>query len=84
MQDALSLQFARYEMSDEDIMSVILTGKVLQKQIADLTGKSETFVSKLSKIASYGWLRRAVKHECVSLDNATKLIDATGKQPGEA
>ena len=80
LNDAVSLNYARYEMSDEDVLSLCRAGRFTQAEIARKTGYSESKVSRLAKIASesLAYLSEAVKMGCITLGSAGKLVDACG------
>jgi predicted XRE-type DNA-binding protein len=78
--DIVSLQFARYEMVEADVVSLIRSGKMTQAQIAKLTGFGESRVSRLAKIAGPDttWLYQGVTKGVMNLGQAGKLVDACG------
>ena len=78
MFDTMGLQWARYEVSDDDIISIVQTGKLTNKQIAVGTGKSDSVISRLAKLADHMWLRKMVKDRVLGYNNAAMLIDAAG------
>jgi hypothetical protein len=78
MRDTMGLQWARYDVSDDDIISIIQTGKLTNKEISVGTGKSEAVVSRLAKLAGHAWLQQMVKDRVLGYNNAAMLIDAAG------
>jgi hypothetical protein len=78
MADALSLQWARYEAQEADIVSLIRCGKITQAEIARKTGYNESKISRLAKVAGEerSWLYDAIAKGIITLAKACKLIDA--------
>jgi hypothetical protein len=79
LEGAVSVQFARYETTEQDVVSLIRSGELLQAQIARLTGYDESRVSRLAKIAGaeVEYLYLAVQRGVLGLGMAGKLVDAT-------
>jgi hypothetical protein len=78
MEGAVSLQYARYEATEADVVSLLRSGKLLQAQVARLTGYDESKVSRLAKVAGpeVEWLYKAVQKSVIGLGMAGKLVDA--------
>ncbi|MBA2224666.1 hypothetical protein [Thermogemmata fonticola] len=78
LEGAVSVQFARYETTEQDVVSLIRSGELLQAQIARLTGYDESRVSRLAKVASpeVEYLYKAVQKGVIGLGMAGKLVDA--------
>lgn len=78
LEGAVSVQFARYETTEQDVVSLIRSGELLQAQIARLTGYDESRVSRLAKVASpeVEYLYKAVQKNVIGLGMAGKLVDA--------
>lgn len=78
MADAVSLQWARFEPVEADIVSLIRCGKLTQAEIARKTGHPESKISRLAKVAAskLDWLYKAVKDSILGLGLAGKLVDA--------
>jgi hypothetical protein len=78
LEGAVSVQFARFETTEQDVVSLIRSGEILQAQIARLTGYDESRVSRLAKVASpeVEYLYQAVQKGVIGLGMAGKLVDA--------
>jgi hypothetical protein len=72
----MGLQYARYEMCDADIVSVLKTGLLTVKEVSDLTGKSETTVLRLEKVSKHDWLWSIIQSGAIGYSPACKLLDA--------
>ena len=81
--ECVGVQFAHFHPSEEDVLSILRSGKLTQAQVASKTGLSESKVSRLAKVAdeTLEWLYQAVKDGLLSLGVAGKLVDACNKQP---
>jgi hypothetical protein len=78
LERAVSVQFDRYETTEQDVVSLIRSGELLQAQIARLTGYDESRFSRLAKVASpeVEYLYKAVQKGVIGLRMAGKLVDA--------
>jgi plasmid maintenance system antidote protein VapI len=81
LEGAVSVQYARYETTEQDVVSLIRSGELLQAQIARLTGYDESRVSRLAKVASpeVAYLYTAVRQGVIGLGMAGRLVDACGE-----
>lgn len=79
--DALSLNAARYEVADEDLFSILDTKTLTTKQVAELSGRSESTVERFEKVREHDWLRAAIREGAIGYVPAGKLIDACGGNP---
>jgi ParB-like chromosome segregation protein Spo0J len=78
MDDALSLQFARYEMNDDDVISILETGRFTVKEVAERSGKSESTTLRFKKVAENPWVKPLIKDDVFGYAQFAKLIDASG------
>ncbi len=78
LEGAVSVQFARYETTEQDVVSLLRSGELLQAQIARMTGYDESRVSRLAKVASpeVEFLYKAVQKGVIGLGMAGKLVDS--------
>lgn len=81
MADGVTLNTARYQMTDNDIMEVCATGLMNSHQIAEVTGKSVQTVERYVLVANHDYLRRAVVSRFIGYVSAHKLLQATGNEP---
>ena len=67
--EAVGVQFAKFQPIEEDIISIIRTGKLTHAEISNKTGLSQSKISRLAKVADKNleWLDRAVKDQIVRL-----------------
>ena len=83
MDDALSLQFARIEMVDDDIISILSTGRFTIKEVADRSGRSESTVLRLKKVSDNPWAQQLLKDDVFGYSQFAKLVDACGDNLGK-
>jgi hypothetical protein len=78
LEGTVSVQFARYETTEQDVVSLIRCGELLQAQIARLTGYDEGRVSRLACVAGpeVAYLYQAVQKNVIGLGMAGKLVTA--------
>jgi len=79
MRDCVSLGFARFKMSDADVMSTLSTGVLSNNDVARLTGMKESKVVRLAKVARQEWLKDLVAEDVLGYSVASRLLDACGK-----
>lgn len=79
--EAVGVQWAHYEPTEADVVSILRSGKLTQAEIASKTGLTESKVSRLAKVADedLAWLYGAVKDGIIGLGMAGKLVDACNK-----
>jgi hypothetical protein len=77
MAEAMSLNAARYEMTDGDIFSILETDKLTVKQVADHSGRSEDTIERFKTLVGHTWLREAIADGVIGYTQAAKLIKAS-------
>ena len=77
----ISANFARWEMGENDVFSIISTGKISNKEIQVLTGFSESKINRLEIIAEHPKLVPLVKEKLLGATVAVKLVKACNKNP---
>ena len=78
MEDAMSLQWARYAMSENDCISILSTGLFTVKQVADRSPYSESTVLRLQKVADNPWVQPIIKDGVLGYAQFGKFVDACG------
>lgn len=81
--DAIDLNFARYEVGEDDVISIIQTGKLTVAEVAAHTGVGETTVRDYAKFANLPWACDLVKAKAVPRTKLGKLIDACANNGGK-
>ena len=66
----------RYEVGDEDVLSILSTRKLTNKEVADRTGRSEATISRLEKVAGHPWAWEVIRGGVLGYNVMGKLIDA--------
>jgi hypothetical protein len=79
--DAVSLNFARYEPTDQDVLSILNGGKLTNKEVADRTGRSEATIHRLEKVAGQPYCWEVIQAGVLGYVQMGKLIDACGGDP---
>jgi hypothetical protein len=79
--DAVSLNFARYEVSDQDVLSILNTGKLTNREVADRTGRSEATIHRLEKVAGQPYCWEVIQAGVLGYLQMGKLIDACNSNP---
>jgi hypothetical protein len=74
--DSVSLNFARYEVGDQDVLSILNTGKLTNKEVADRTGRSEATIHRLEKVAGQPYCWEVIQAGVLGYVLMGKLIDA--------
>ena len=75
--DAVDLQYARYEMTEDDVAALIRSGKITQAEIAKKTGYGESKVSRIAKVIAHQWLWTMYRDKAIGLSHAVQLIEAS-------
>ncbi len=75
MEDAMTLQNARYEMTEVDLISVLRTGVLTVAEVAALGGKSESSVRRLKTVADHAWLEPLFIDKAISAGMAKRLVE---------
>jgi hypothetical protein len=73
MDDAPSLQFARIEMVDDDIISILSTGRFAIKDVADRSGRSESTVLRLKKVSDNALVKPLIKDDFYAVEHHIQL-----------
>lgn len=81
--DAIDLNFARYEVGEDDVISIIQTGKLTVAEVAAHTGVGETTVRDYAKFANLPWACDLIKAKAVPRTKLGKLIDACANNGGK-
>ena len=81
MEECISANFARWEMGENDVFSIISTGKISNKEIQVLTGFSESKIGRLEIIAEHPKLVPLVKEKLLGATVAVKLVKACNRNP---
>ena len=74
--EAIDLNFARYEVSEDDLISILQTKKLTVAEVASHSGSSETTVRDYAKIADHKWACDLLKAKALGRVKLGKLIDA--------
>jgi hypothetical protein len=74
--DALSLNAARFEFTDEDIFSILDTRTLTTAQIAERCERSESTIERFEKVREHDWLRAAIRANAIGYVPAGRLIDS--------
>jgi hypothetical protein len=74
--EAIDLNFARYEVGEDDLISILQTGKLTAAEVATHTGFGKTTVRDYAKIAGYPWACELIKEKALGRVKLGKLIDA--------
>jgi hypothetical protein len=74
--EAIDLNFARYEVGEDDLISILQTGKLTVAEVASHSGFGETTVRDYAKIAGYPWACELIKQKALGRVKLGKLIDA--------
>lgn len=76
MSESISLGWARYQMKEDDILSIMQTSILGNKEVAELTGKSESVISRIGKVAKHTWMHPMIREGAFNYTVAGQLIDA--------
>jgi hypothetical protein len=79
--DAVSLNFARYEPTDQDVLSILSGGKLTNKEVADRTGRSEATIHRLAKVAGQPYCWEVIQAGVLGYVLMGRLIDACNSNP---
>lgn len=82
-QDAVDLNFARFEVGDEDLISILASGQITPSEAATHTGRSDTTVREFAKIAKHQWSWEPIRTKAVARARMSKLIDKCDQNPGK-
>lgn len=74
--EAIDLNFARYEVGEDDLISILQTGKLTVAEVASHSGFGETTVRDYAKIAGYTWACDLLKAKALGRVKLGKLVDA--------
>ncbi len=74
--EAIDLNFARYEVGEDDLISILQTGKLTVAEVAIHSGFGETTVRDYAKIAGYKWACDILQAKVLGRVKLGKLVDA--------
>jgi hypothetical protein len=76
--EAIDLNFARYEVGEDDLISILQAGKLTIAEVSAHTGFGETTVRDYATIADHSWACDLLKAKALGRVKLGKLIDACG------
>jgi ParB-like chromosome segregation protein Spo0J len=81
--EAIDLNFARHEAGEDDILSILQTGKLTVAEVASHSGFGETTVRDYAKIADHPWACDLLKAKALGRVKLGRLIDACNNNSGK-
>lgn len=81
--ECVSIQYARFEMKDIDLFSVLREGKLTDQELIATTGKSESTITRMRKVCHYPTVVDLIDKECLTTNSAAGLLDACNKNDGK-
>jgi ParB-like chromosome segregation protein Spo0J len=81
--EGIDLNYARYEVGEEDLVTILQTGKLTVAEVASHSGFGETTVRDYAKIAGYPWACDLLKAKGLGRVRLGKLLDACNNNSGK-
>ncbi len=77
--ECVQLQYARFEMRDIDLFSILREGRLTDQELLGLTGKSESTITRMRKVCGHKLLTELIDQHCLTTNVAARLIDKCNK-----